>query len=270
MSLSCEPGRKAPYSADLRHRIIWQRFAMELQFRTIAKYLCVAIGTVHNICKLFKETGSVAPGKPDSSNARILSKYSELFVVGLLLENPSLYLGEVCKKINSVLGIDISASTICRVIHRHGLTRKTIQQVALQRCDVYRADYTTEMQYFDVHQLVWLDETGCDKRDHIRRMGYDLRGERPVCKRLLHRGQRISAITAMCTDGVIALDLQAGTFNGDKFVQFLIGNLIPEMLQFDGSNPRSVLVMDNCTIHHVAPALELLAEAGILTMFLPP
>ena len=128
----------------------------------------------------------------------------------------------MCSHWYSILGIDISASTICRVIHRHGLTRKTIQQVALQRCDVYRVDYTTEMQYFDVHQLVWLDETGCDKRDHIRRMGYDLRGEQPVCKRLLYRGQ----------DGVIALDLQEGTFNGDKFVQFLIGNLIPEMLQF--------------------------------------
>ena len=74
----------------------------------------------------------------------------------------------------------------------------------------------------------------------------------------------------MCADGVIALDLQEGTFNGEKFVQFLIGILIPEMLQFDGSNPRSVLIMDNCTIHHVLPALEVLTEAGILTMFIPP
>lgn len=51
---------------------------------------------------------------------------------------------------------------------------------------------------------------------------------------------------------------------------FLLGILIPGMLQFDGSNPRSVLLMDNCTIHHVAPALELLEDAGILTMFIPP
>jgi hypothetical protein len=91
------------------------------------------------------------------------------------------------------------------------MTRKKIQQVALQRSSIYRADFIEEMEFFSVHQLVWLDETGCDKRDHMRKMGYDLRGERPVCRRLLHRGQRISAITAMCTDGVIALDLQEGT-----------------------------------------------------------
>ncbi len=56
--------------------------------------------------------------------------------------------------------------------------------------------------------------------------------------------------------------------NGEKLVQFLTETLIPEMLQFDGSSPRSVLIMDNCSIHHVSPALETLAEAGILTMFL--
>jgi hypothetical protein len=28
--------------------------------------------------------------------------------------------------------------------------------------------------------------------------------------------------------------------------------------------------MDNCSIHHVAPALEVLEDAGILTMFIPP
>ena len=28
--------------------------------------------------------------------------------------------------------------------------------------------------------------------------------------------------------------------------------------------------MDNCSIHHVIPALDTLSDAGILTMFLPP
>lgn len=81
---------------------------MELQMRTVAKNLSVSIGTVHNICKLFEETGSVAPGKPDRTNTRLLSKYSELYIIGLLVENPSLYLGEVCHKIRSTVGIDVT------------------------------------------------------------------------------------------------------------------------------------------------------------------
>ena len=41
-----------------------------------------------------------------------------------------------------------------------------------------------EMSFFNVDQLVWLDETGCDRRD-IRKMGYALNGERPACKHIL-------------------------------------------------------------------------------------
>ena len=119
-------------------------------------------------------------------------------------------------------------------------------------------------------KIVWLNKTGCDKRDHVRKMGYAMKGERPVYKRILHRGQRISAVAARSSDGVIALEMDGGTCNGDKFVQFITGILIPEMYQFDGSNPRSVLVMDNCAIHHVSPALQVLTDAGIVTMFLPP
>ena len=74
----------------------------------------------------------------------------------------------------------------------------------------------------------------------------------------------------MCTNGVIALELQEGTYNGDKFIEFITGTLIPEKFQFDGSNTRSVLVMDNCTIYHVSSALKMLYDAGILVMFLPP
>ena len=95
-----------------------------------------------------------------------------------------------------------------------------------------------DMQFFHTNQLVWLDETGCDRRDHIRKQ----RGERPVYHRFLHRGNRVSAITAMCTDGILATEVFYGTLNGERFLR---GSLIPEMLSFDGISARSVLVLDN-------------------------
>ena len=45
---------------------------------------------------------------------------------------------------------------------------------------------------------------------------------------------------------------------------------IPEMQPFDGSSPQSVLVLDNCSVHHVSGATDLLREAGILVVFLLP
>ena len=71
----------------------------------------------------------------------------------------------------------------------------------------------------------------------MRKLGYALRGERPVYHRWLHCGQRISAIAALATDGVISVELLKGTVDGDNFSDFVQGKLIPEMLPFDGENP---------------------------------
>ena len=42
------------------------------------------------------------------------------------------------------------------------------------------------------------------------------------------------------------------------------------MMAFDGINPRSVVIMDNCSVHHVSEVKQLLEEAEILALFLPP
>ena len=46
----------------------------------------------------------------------------------------------------------------------------------------------SQMFLFSRNQLVWVDETGTDGRDHIRKYEYALRDVTPVCHRLLIRG----------------------------------------------------------------------------------
>ena len=268
--MSAEPGRKAPYSTDLRWRVVWQRIGMDLKYREIARNLNVAVGTVHNIFTRFESTGEVSPSKPSRDQTRVLTGQQELLITGLLLDNPGLYIAEISNKISELTGIQISASTICRIIHRNGLTRKKIQQIALQRNTDYRGQFMAEVMYHRTDQFVWVDETGCDRKDHIRKSGYALRGERPVYHRILHRGKRISAIAAMASDGVVAVELLKGSVNGETFADFVRGSLIPEMQPFDGQNSRSIVVLDNCSIHHVLEVRELFSKAGILTIFLPP
>ena len=95
MASSFEPAKKSTYSSDMRYRMIWQQFAMEMPFRTIAHNLNVSVGTAYNICKLFGQTGDVNPSNPNRTNTRVLSDYDELVIIGLLMENPSLYLSEL-------------------------------------------------------------------------------------------------------------------------------------------------------------------------------
>ena len=243
--MSAEPGRKAPYSSDIRWRVVWQRIGMELTFREIAENLCLSLGTVHNHFKRFQMTGEVATVY-DREGTRLLSEHNELIIVGLLLDDdPSMYLGEVCQKVVALTGVEVSPATICRVIHRNGFTRKKLQQGALQRFVEHRGRFFAEVQFYDVHQFVFVDETGSDRKDQIQKFGYGLRGESPVYHRLLHRGRRISAIAAMSTNGLVAYNLVHGSVNGDKFLEFVQGTLVPEMLPYDGEKPQSILVMDN-------------------------
>ena len=76
---------------------------------------------------------------------------------------------------------------------------------------VLRGMYITHIYNFDVNMLVWLDETGTDKRDQLRKYGYALRGDTPHYHRLLSRGQRTNAIACMCIEGIVALELVNGT-----------------------------------------------------------
>ena len=70
---------------------------------------------------------------------------------------------------------------------------------------------------FDQQFFVWIDETGSDARSHIRKFGYALRGQTPVCHRLLARGKRVSAIAAITTDGLLDVELTTASVDRDKF-----------------------------------------------------
>ena len=114
---SAEPGRKAPYAADLRWRMIWQRIGMELSYRSIAANLNVALGTVYHINRLFIETGDViAKTAPRREHLKSLSHSDELFIMGLIIDSPSKYLSELCSAIEDVCGKRVSPSTVCKIM----------------------------------------------------------------------------------------------------------------------------------------------------------
>ena len=266
--MSAEPGRKRAYSVDIRWRVVYQRIGMELRFHEIANRLNIATSTAHRIYQQFERTGNVEPMQRKARpELRALDEHDELLVIGIIMENPTLYFDEVSKHIVSLTNITVSPSTICRLLRRYGITRKRVRQVALQRNDVFRGTFMAHCSLFSRDKFVWLDETGSDNRDHIRKYGYALRGMRPVTHRFLSRGRRTNAIAAMSQDGVIALELVFWDINGDIFFDFVSSSLIPMMMPF---NSRSVLIMDNCSVHHVNEVKSLLQQACIITLHLPP
>ena len=229
--MSAEPSRKKAYSVDLRWRIIYQRLGMELPFSKIARNLNIATSTAHLTYKKFEANGDVQAKKQrQRPEVRALDEHSELLVIALILENPTLYLDEVVQEVNNLTSLTISAPTICRLFKRYGLTRKRIRQVALQRCYVLRGAFMAQCSLFRRDMFVWVDETGSDARDHIRRYGYALRGMTPTTHRLLARGKRVNAIAGFTSDGVVAVDIVTGTVRAKEFFEFLRGSLIPSTM----------------------------------------
>ena len=60
-----------------------------------------------------------------------------------------------------------------------------------------------------------------------------------------------------------------GSINSDiLFMDFIRGRLIPNMQAFPAKH--SILMLDNCSIHHTCDVRDLLDSFGVLVLFLPP
>ena len=270
MSFSAEPNRRRPYDRDLRWRIVFQRIGMGLQYGKIAQNLNVSTSTAYRICARFDATGEVQPTlNKHRPYLQRLDQRSQLYVVGLIMENPALYLAEICQHIHEVFALNVTPSTVCRLLRSYGITRKKIRCIALQRCDTLRGAFRAQCSNFSVDKFVWIDETGSDARSHARKYGYALRGLTPVTHRLHTRGKRVNAMAAISSTGLLASELTTSTVGRDNFYDFIRGTLIPQMMPFNGSNPRSVAVMDNLSVHHVHEVEEHFRQAGIVLLFLP-
>ena len=214
--MSAEPARKKAYNIDLRWRIVYQRIGMNLIFDKIARNLNIATSTAHRIYHLFESTNSVSPTPPRRRpEVRALSQSAEIYVIGVVLENPSMFLHEVCNEVQDLYDILVSPSTLCRLLKFYGITRKKIRQVALQRCAALRGAFMSQCLFFNQEMFVFMDETGSDRRSNIRKYGYALRGLTPVSLRLLDRGKRINAISAICTTGLVAVEYTTGSVTGE-------------------------------------------------------
>lgn len=74
----------------------------------------------------------------------------------------------------------------------------------------------------------------------------------------------------MGLDGIVDVYITSESVNGDVFCEFIEKNLLPQLLPFNGINGRSVVVMDNASIHHTERATALIEEIGAIPIFLPP
>ena len=131
------------------------------------------------------------------------------------------------------------------------LVRKTII-IAKQHDSVLWEKYTLDVSIYHPHMFIFMDETGAERCNLLRKCSYSLRGK-PA--EWLLRGERISVISIMSMEGLLGSIVFYGTVDGD------------DTYVFDGYNPHSVVILDNASVHHVP---EVSKAIGAIVHYLPP
>jgi hypothetical protein len=131
----------------------------------------------------------------------------------------------------------------------------------------------------DGSQIVCLDETSKNELTWARRYGRAACGERAELTDVFIRGDWYSLLAALTIDGYIVTEVVPGSYDSISFYEFIQEKLVcsfcvehgnyqahalfvklPEMAPFPVE--CSVLVLDNCRIHHNEALVDLVRAAG--------
>ena len=271
MATSYEPSRTSAYSEDMRWRMVWQVEGLGCTHIQVAKNVGVDRSTVSRTIQLFHVTGSVSKRiYPKEQAFRKLTAPVQLLILHLVMQKPGIYLREIQNELSTTLLVQVDVGTICRFLHNSGFTRQKLKIVALQRDEFLRQQFIVDVSVYNTDMLVFIDETGADRRNLLRRHGYSLRGMPLVKQAMLVRGEHLSGMAVMSVHGLLDVRVTKGGTNGDDFYDFIQDHVLCHLQPFNGITPHSVIILDNCAIHHTHEVVDMIEGVGAIIQFLPP
>ena len=139
------------------------------------------------IVSLFKSTGSVQkrPYPKDARPNKKLTKTVQLTILHEVLQQPDIYLRELQTEVFILTGVCVSVSSLCTFLQKSNFTRQKMQIVAKQQDKELHEQFAIDVSLYQPHMLVFMDETGSDCRDSMRKYEYGLRGKPPRSCKLL-------------------------------------------------------------------------------------
>ena len=83
------------------------------------------------------------------------------------------------------------------------------------------------------------------------------------------REDRYSVVAALDINGIVATHTVPTVFNTTSFNFFMEYFVCPHIGRFALSEPRSVVILDNCRIHDSNETIYLVRKMGGINLFLP-
>ena len=163
---------------------------------------------VKRVLHLFTTTGDVCKRPYHVERAyRKINEPVQHFILYLVLGRPGIYLREIVSEVSTVLGLDITDSAVCKFLKKVGFTHQKLAMYALQRDDTLREQFVSDVSIYPRETLLFVDETGANWKDAVRKYGYIASEESQLIKaqKLLVHGEHISCIVAMSMQGIVAI-----------------------------------------------------------------
>ncbi|KAJ5917546.1 hypothetical protein N7466_011100 [Penicillium verhagenii] len=182
-----------------------------------------------------------------------------------LLEKPGLYVDEMVIFLLDEFRVQVTNSSLKRALASVGWSKVARQRAKERNADL-RDFYLHNLSDFQSYHLVYVDESGCDKRIGFRRTGWSPLGTAPLQVANFYRDQRYQILPAYCQDGIVLSRVFQGSTDAAVFEDF-IGQLLRHCGRWP--EPKSVLVMDNASFHRSDRIDAMCTAAGVKLVYLP-
>lgn len=217
----------ARLSEDLCRRIVAWRLEDGFEVEDIAVLAACSVRTVYNVLALYRDFNAVHnPHARQRGRPRALTTNDTSYLHSLLRADPTLYLDELQERLYQARDVDVSIATLSRALRRLALSHKSTATAALERNEQLRAAWQARYGDIPMEYYVWLDESSVDDQTNQRRGGWSELGRACVRRASFLRGRRYSVLPALCSDGIIALDIFEGSVNKEKFLNFVHDQLV--------------------------------------------
>lgn len=184
-----------------------------------------------------------------------------------LSEKPGLYLDEMAVFLWDEFRTLVTTSSTRQAVLAKGWSKKCTRQQVRERNTNLQEWYLHNLSDFQSYQLVYIDESGCDKRVGFRRTGWSALGVSPMQVSQFHRDQRYQILPAYAQDGIVFLRVFRGSTDATMFEDF-IAQILQHCRRWP--EPKSILVMDNALFHHSERMTQMCVDAGVKLVYPPP
>jgi hypothetical protein len=164
--------------------------------------------------------------------------------------------------------LTVPCSTIWDYLDRVQWSRKVARRRAIERNEDLRGKWVGYCLQFTSDQLVFIDESAANERTADRKYGWSPIGIECEAFSSIKRSERWSLLPALDANGYFTWLIYQGGITSSIFLDFIHDQVLPKCEPFPGK--RSVLVMDNASIHHSQALKDLCSQYGVRLEFLPP